>query len=732
MNRSLFVLILFATVACTNNQIELANKGTSNHEIVIPADSDSTVVLAAKELKRYLQQISGADFPVCSDDNRNTERNSIFVGFGFHDHNHTAFSIGYRIDGKDLYIDGGNPKSTLYAVYRFLEQELGCLWLSPDVEKIPESKSISLKLETGYSHTPQIETRTVHSKLFYENHAFADKLGVTYEPFPGYVPGARVHTFHRFLPESSFYNTHPEYYALRNGKRLTTQLCLTNEDVLRIVIDSVRSHFNRNPNTNIISVSQDDNTLHCQCDHCTAIDEEEGSASGSMIRFVNSVAEKFPGNTISTLAYQYTRKPSVTKPASNVLITLCSIECDRSKPIEVGCTDFANDLKGWKKLTENIRIWDYTTQFTNFLAPFPNMHTLKTNIELFKNNNAKWVFEQHSHQPSELFELRSYLTAQLLWNPESDAEKIRQDFCEAYYQEAAPFVLDYISTIHEEIQKVPEFFLFLYGDPSQGLESFLRPELLDKYDLLYSMAEDAVSQKPDVLERVKRAALSSHYAILEASRKGITEKYRISPQILSRLEQFEEVCKDAGITMINETGFTVDEYINAYYKLLERVKISNMAKDRAVILLTQPKKYADENPKALTDGAFGGNSFYSNWLGFEGNDLEAIIDLEQTEEISHLQTAFLKGTNHIIFFPEQVIISYSIDNKTFHEIGRKNTEHPLKKGDKVNDIEHFSFQFPPIHARYIKLYAQNMKEAPEWHNASGSPSWIFCDEVIIH
>ncbi len=253
--------------------------------------------------------------------------------------------------------------------------------------------------------------------------------------------------------------------------------------------------FERYPETDIISVSQDDNTHYCMCEQCAAIDEEEGSPSGSMIRFVNAVAEEFPDKTISTPAYQYTRKPCQTRPASNVLITLCSIECDRSKPIEEGCSDFANDLKGWKELTENIRIWDYTTQFTNFMAPFPNLHTLSPNIRLFRDSHAKWIFEQHSHQPSELFELRSYLTAQLLWNPDQDADQIITNFSEAYYQEAAPFILEYIHTIHEEIQKVPDFFLFLYGDPSQGFDSFLRPELLNSYDQLFSQAEEAVVPK---------------------------------------------------------------------------------------------------------------------------------------------------------------------------------------------------------------------------------------------
>ncbi|GAB1450004.1 hypothetical protein MASR2M47_00600 [Draconibacterium sp.] len=112
-------------------------------------------------------------------------------------------------------------------------------WYSPSVEKIPASKTVSVQIPLNDIYTPEITTRTVHSRLFYDNPGFADKLKVTHDAFPGYVPTARVHTFNRFLPSKNFFKTHPEYYALRNGKRQHTQLCLTNKEVLRLVTDSV-------------------------------------------------------------------------------------------------------------------------------------------------------------------------------------------------------------------------------------------------------------------------------------------------------------------------------------------------------------------------------------------------------------------------------------------------------------------------------------------------------------
>ncbi len=553
-----------------------------------------------------------------------------------------------------------------------------------------------------------------------------------------------MHTFHRFVPSEKYYSKHPEYYALRNGKRIPTQLCLTNPKVLQLVIDTVSSLFNKFPNAEVISVSQDDNVQYCQCEPCMAINDVEGSSTGSVIDFVNKVAERFPNKTISTLAYQYTRTaPKNIKPRENVLITLCSIECDRSAPIAEKCTDFADDLVAWGKLTNNVRIWDYTTQFTNFLAPFPNLFTLQPNIQLFSTNNAKWIFEQHSHQPSELFELRSYLTAKLLWDPSINQEVVINDFLAGYYEEAAPFIQDYITTIHEEIKKDSSFFLFLYGDPSQGFTSFLRPELLKQYDQWYDKAEYSVREKPAVLQRVQRARLSIDYAILEAARINDPNGFmltttnqegqkEIPEEISNRLSRFSMTCKESDITNMNEMGFTVDEYLELYEHTLSKAKDENIVQGKKVQLIQPPKKYANEDPQTLTDGALGGSNFYANWLGFEGNNLEAIIDLDEELEIRNVSCDFLQVVNHVVFFPTEVDFYYSQDGKDFKPLGKIKNKSPLTAQSKINDIQSFTLACPPVNTRYIKIVATNMGEAPIWHHAAGMPSWIFADEVMVN
>lgn len=723
---SLLTILLFSCQSCTS--ITLVSAGESNYRIVLAENADPLEHQAAEELQTYLQHISGVSLPITSGE---TSGNVIRLG---QLEELAESTIAYGVEGEQFFIGGDSPKSTLNAVYAFLEKELNCRFYSPSVEHIPNRSSIKLSKAIQYEYSPPITTRTVHSRLFYENPEFANKLRVTTEAFPGYVPGARVHTFHRFVPAAMYYEEHPEYYALRNGKRIPTQLCLTNETVLQLVKDTVASLLNQHPEAGVISVSQDDNTQYCQCANCEAIHTREDSPSGSMVYFVNKIAQAFPDKQISTLAYQYTRKaPKALKPEPNVLITLCSIECDRSAPIEEKCQDFTRDLIAWGEKTDNIRIWDYTTQFTNFLAPFPNLHTLHPNIELFVQNNAKWIFEQHSNQPSELFELRSYLTAQLLWDPTAEPDVIMDDFLEGYYHEAAPFIKDYISTIHEELAQDSSFFLFLYGDPSQGFHSFLREDLLVYYDSLYNEAVEVVKDQPEVIQRIKEARLSVDYAILEHAKtnlQGALQQTTTLP-LQERLDRFEQTTQQANITAMNEMRYTVKEYIQLYQNTLERAAKPNLARQKTVKLLEKPKKYAQEDPQALTDGALGGSSFYANWLGFEGNNLEAVIDLGQPIEVKEISAAFLQVTNHIVFFPKEVHYLASDDGESFRPIAVIQNQYPLNPKSKINDIQYFTHTGPPQSFRYLKVVGVSHKVAPVWHHAADLPSWVFVDEVEV-
>jgi hypothetical protein len=101
------------------------------------------------------------------------------------------------------------------------------------------------------------------------------------------------HTFNTLCSPDAYFATHPEYFSEVNGKRLKdhTQLCLSNPDVLRIVTSNVLARIRNDPGASFYGVSQNDWYNYCTCPACKALDDAQESHAGSMIAFVNQIAE---------------------------------------------------------------------------------------------------------------------------------------------------------------------------------------------------------------------------------------------------------------------------------------------------------------------------------------------------------------------------------------------------------------------------------------------------------
>lgn len=243
----------------------------------------------------------------------------------------------------------------------------------------------------------------------------------------------------------------------------TTQPCLSDPEVLATVKKNVRKILSANPDCKILSVSQNDNMNPCKCPKCLATDEEEGSPAGTLLRFVNAVAddirEDYPDVSIETLAYQYTRKaPKITRPRDNVIIRLCSIECCFSHDLgDASCEvngAFIHDITEWSKICRRLYIWDYVTDFSYYIPPFPNFRVLRSNMEFFARHNVVGMYPEGNYQSNsgEFAELRAYLLAQCMWNPYMTEEAYQEaidDFCIGYYGAGGVYVKKFLDFVCE-------------------------------------------------------------------------------------------------------------------------------------------------------------------------------------------------------------------------------------------------------------------------------------------
>ena len=740
-------LVLITLSACNGSaqEIVLTNNDSSAYKIIIPADASKTEQRSAAILQHYIQRISGVQLPI-TPESKNNSSSAIYIGHTaeetkVHPQKMAPESSLIFTDGKDLVICGGSGKGLVYSVYGFIENYLHCRKPANDSAIVPATKRIAIPGHIRYEHTPQFIYREVyypacHDAEYLEWHElqqFEDLWGLW------------GHSYDKLVPAKTYFGTHPEYYAQVKGKRQPNQLCLSNEAVLKIVTEELKKRMAANPDALYWSVSPNDDIGYCECDLCKAANDAQGGPSGSLIQFVNKVAAAFPDKMITTLAYGFThRAPRSLKPADNVYIFLSDIDAYRDKPLaeEGSAGAFRNDLKAWGALTRNLFVWDYITEFTNYLAPFPNFHTLQPNMQFFKDNGVKGVFAQGSGDTySEWAELRSYLTAQLLKDDKTDVQQITASFLKDYYGKAAPYLQQYINLLQEKMT-ASHRKLDIYGNPVNEWKSYLTPELLDTYSTLFDKAEAAVEGNDQLQNTVMRARLPLEYTVLQQARFYGIEKFgvfvqdntgawMVKPNLEQKVSRFVANCKKAGVTELSEGGLNPDQYQQEWDAIIKAGVTPTKALDAAV---TFQYPYTDDYPakgnRTLIDGTSGYNDYSYNWLCFYGVPMVVTIDLGKAQKVSKVLMHFLDDPRHWIFAPSTIKIETSADGVNYHVIA--DIASPAPEEHYNLSINKSEATIPGTGtARYIRVTANNLTTLPEWRYRDNKKPMIACDEIYV-
>ena len=440
-----------------------------------------------------------------------------------------AFRIQATVgEGKEecLTIVGGNGRGLLYGVYEFLEKYADVRFFTPELE-ICEAGDVTFGDGLLVDYTPTFEMRQTDWYKWVSDdsgYSWAVKSGINIISGWNYSWGEELGGSLAYAP-SMFVHTIGKLAEMDTPYPATAPTpCLTDEAIFNTVLANVRKILAEYPDAKILSVSQNDNNSYCKCENCQAIDAEEGSPAGTLLRFVNRIANDiaadYPDVTIDTLAYRYTQSaPKVTKPAKNVCIRLSTITCHCTHPITksscASCSNFRKALEDWSAICENIYIWDYTTNYSYYLATFPNFHVLRENMKFFAEHNVKGVFEQgNASGPSgEFGELRAYLIGKLLMNPYMTSEEYyahMDEFLAAYYGAGWQNIRNYINTF-TQYAKTSTGGMTLYNYPFGVLSKDSLASLEDKFNQWW---DDAEALAGDRLAYVQRSRWQLRYLLL--------------------------------------------------------------------------------------------------------------------------------------------------------------------------------------------------------------------------
>lgn len=505
-------------------KITIQKNDISQYSVIISDNASECERYSAQELVKYIEKSAGCTLPVM----RESEicgRHNIFIGrcirtaklVNFSKYGEEGFVITV-FDGC-LYITGNEKRGTLYGVYTFLEKYVGWRFLTSDTEILKDGDA---ELCEGLfeEEFPYMEWRDVCTASYWPcDIAVKRKINSSYmRNFPEKMggsflyPGRFIHTMESLLGV-------PQHH----------QPCFSDEENIKKCIESVRELLRANPEARIISVTQNDNDIdvpnYCTCEKCRKIDEEEGSHAGSLLRFVNAVADaiknEFPRVSVMTLAYLHTTEcPKITVPHDNVIIEFAPMKlCYNHSADDIDCeinSKLLADFRNWGRIAKRIYIWDYCANFSFSVPHFPDFHVLRKNVNYYVKHGVYGMFCEGDNylddKTTDLSELRSYLLSKLLWNPEMSEKEFDEhmdDFLDGYYGKGKEYIKKYLKMLEKAVEE-PERHTFCYTNPTMLLNNEYMLKNADEMLSLWTKAEQEAENELKK-EHVRRSKLGMTY-----------------------------------------------------------------------------------------------------------------------------------------------------------------------------------------------------------------------------
>lgn len=472
--------------------------------LVLPDNPSPTESFAASELQRYLKQITSVSLELTAESEAPDTR-SIHIGrtraalplLPKLDHSVPTLqreSLLMEVGDDSLYLLGGADRGTLYAVYAFLELQ-GCRWFEPgpEGELIPRRDHLLLpensvlqqpefavrEIGRGASSTEEVERVIDWSVKNRQNRNFNLRMHPAWLKRGGQVLWQHIcHNSPWLLANDPWFETHPEYFSLFNGRRIPQEkeggyLCTTHPEVHRLVADYIINWFDRNPEGDAVPISPPDGDVKwCECDTCMALGGvnfdpgAEGHMTRRQVEFINAVArlvaEKHPDRYIVNLAYsRYVWPYEGLETEPNVINQVAHGYAGNGSLVHAIDTDWNADARDifntWSASGGNgIGIWDYfilhvPDQSGSPLTPLGFGRVAERMVDFLQAfpNPYKVYFTQagddlHRHNP-----FLYYFLSRIIWDPDQTLETIQSDYATRLFGDAAEPAIAYLRLLDQ-------------------------------------------------------------------------------------------------------------------------------------------------------------------------------------------------------------------------------------------------------------------------------------------
>lgn len=547
----------------------LVNDGLTEYKIVIPEEASGLVRIASSDFNRFFAEATGVSVPIVTDSQVRGEDKFISIGqTTLLQNTDITYSYdelgrdGYKIITKDddLYLIGGGDYGSMYAAYELLEILVDYDYFAEDCYVLTKGLTQIPLYKFNLTDIPDIPIRIASDAVVENSNQSLHRLRQRplTENFVS-VKNYWAHNSVQYVKDSADVND--TWY--NNAK---TQLCYTAhgdeaeyEKMLNACLETMKEALIQTPDRDSISFTIEDNSDYCDCEACTAMTEQYGALSSTVILFLNDLNamvrqwfETEEGKPyardlrIVFFAYNaYEAAPATynettgkydanngIKLDDGVYCMLAPIRMDYYLPItDPANQEYYNNLKSWGDMADgNLYLWYYSTNFFNYLAPYDCFDSFAENYRMAAQCNAYYLFDQRQKDESGAITgwstLKDYVCSKLAWDADQNPNELIEKFFNAYFGPAAPEMREVFDELrlltsynkeHNELSGQSTIYLQLTS------ETYWPKDILKQWLEAYDRAEEKIAPLKDTdpalyetyLERIQMEKLSTLYLFVE-------------------------------------------------------------------------------------------------------------------------------------------------------------------------------------------------------------------------